>query len=216
MSHEGDETFKEYKKIWEQKINVINNNPFIDVLFLYSDENLDNEFIVVDNKLISKCEENYWQALLTKTINGFKYFANKDYDLVFKTNLSTIINFDKFYNYCSSIDCEKFIYEGRIGVHLDYTFCSGAGMLLNKKTVNLVLDNTDKIDTTWTDDIFIGYILNKLNNIRPLENGLSRFDVLSEIELNDTIKNYTHVRIKIRRGDSDVLYSKKVFNLLYN
>lgn len=216
MSHEGDETFKQYKEIWNQKINIIKHKFLIDVLFLYSDEKLDTDFALVGDRLISKCEENYWQALLTKTITGFKYFSSKDYDLVFKTNLSTIINFDKFYEYCLSVNCENFIYEGRVGKHLDYEFCSGAGMLLNKKTVNLVLNNINKIDDTWTDDIFIGYVLNKLNGIQPIENGLNRFDILSEITLTNEIKNYTHIRIKIRKEDKDYFYSKKVFNILYS
>ena len=215
MSHDGDEVFKEYKKIWIKKKEIIKQNEFIDILFLYSDENLESEFIVKNGDLISKCEENYWEALLIKTVNGFKYFLNEDYDLVFKTNLSTIVNFEKFYDYCCSVNCENFVYEGRIGKHLDYNFCSGAGMLLNKKTVKIILENLDKIDSNWTDDIFIGYILHKLNNIQPEENGLNRFDILSEINLDETIKNYTHIRIKIRQGDSDVLFSRKVFDLLY-
>ena len=215
MSHKtNDEIFKTFKKIWDQKIESIKNKFFVDILFLYSDNTINEEFIVVGNELTSKCEENYWQSLLTKTINGFNYFNENDYDLVFKTNLSTIINFDKFYSYCNSLNCDDFIYEGSVGNYLDYQFCSGAGMLLNKKTVNIVLDNIDKIDDSWTDDIFIGHILNRLNNIKPNTNALNRFDIISDIDLSD-IKNYTHIRIKIRENEKDIYYANKVFNLIY-
>lgn len=215
MSHKTeDETFKTFKKIWDKKIESVKNKFFVDVLFLYSDNNIDEEFIVTGNELTSKCVENYWQSLLTKTINGFKYFNENDYDLVFKTNLSTIINFDKFYSYCNNLNCDDFIYEGSVGKHLDYRFCSGAGMLLNKKTVGIVLDNVDKIDDSWTDDIFIGYILNKLNNIKANNNVLNRYDIISETDLKG-IKDYTHIRIKIRKNERDIHYANEVFNLIY-
>jgi hypothetical protein len=133
MSHYGDEIFDNYKHIWDIKISLIKEKYPIDVLFLYSDDKIENDYIVVGNKLISKCIENYWTALLTKVMNGFDYFKNNNYDLVFKTNLSTIINFDKFYEYCSSINTDEIIYQGVTGSYLDYVFCSGAGMLLNQK-----------------------------------------------------------------------------------
>lgn len=216
MSHKtDDEIFKTFKKIWDQKIESIKNKFLVDILFLYSDNNISEEFIVDGNELISKCEENYWQSLLTKTINGFNYFNKNDYDLVFKTNLSTLINFDKFCSYCNNLNCDDFIYEGSVGNYLGYEFCSGAGMLLNKKTVNIVLNNIDKIDNTWTDDIFIGFILNKLNNIKPNNNGLTRFDIISDTNLTDDIKNHTHIRIKIRENEKDIYYANKVFNLIY-
>ena len=216
MSHnDGSDVFNNYKKIWDQKIELIKNCLPIDVLFLYSDENIQSEYILSGDNLISKCQENYWSALLTKTINGFRYFKDSNYDLVFKTNLSTIVNFDKFYQYCSSLNCDGFIYEGKIGNHLDYSFCSGAGMLLNKNTVQIVLDNSDKINPSWTDDIFIGFILDKLNNIIPKDAGLTRFDILNDVNLTNDIKEYTHIRVKIRNNNKDIVYTNSVFDLIY-
>jgi hypothetical protein len=70
--------------------------------FFMADESLQYEFIIQDDKLISNCKEDYWKSLLIKTMNGFKYFLKSDYDLVFKTNLSSVINFDIFLNYCNT------------------------------------------------------------------------------------------------------------------
>ena len=44
---------------------------------------------------ITKCVENHWFSLILKVMSGFDYFNKNDFDYVFKTNLSTIINFDK-------------------------------------------------------------------------------------------------------------------------
>lgn len=215
MAHHEDDVFKNYKLIWDKILDKIKDKYPIDVLFMYCDEKIEDEYIIKDNNLISKCKENYWQALLKKVISGFKHFQKNDYDLIFKTNLSTIVNFDKFYEFCVKIDTENIIYQGFIGSYEKYLFCSGAGMLLNKKSVEIVLNNLDKIDDTWTDDIFIGYILNNLNNIQPSMGGLNRLDILKDMVINDDIKNYTHIRIKIRQENKDIHYTNKVFEILY-
>ena len=221
MCHQtNDENFDVFKKIWLDKIEILKNKNYsIDVKFLYCsefDETTQNYIVNVDN-LLSNCSEDYWTSLLKKVMNGFEYFINTDYDLVFKTNLSTIINFDLFYELCQKIFSEEsYIYEGIIGEYENYSFCSGAGMLLNRKSVELILKNKNQIDDKWTDDIFIGFILN-LNGVRPTNNFLNRFDILkSSTNVNESeIKKYSHIRIKIRQGLIDSEMSKKVFNFLY-
>lgn len=215
MSHETDDrVFNNYKKLWEEQINNLNSKEYnIEFKFLYTDEDLNDTYVVDGNKLISKCEENYWFSLLLKVLNGFDYFIKNDFDLVFKTNLSTFINFKKFYEYCKNINKErKFIYDGNVGSYSDFNFCSGAGMLLNKNAVNLILNHKNEMNDKWTDDIFFGYVLNKLNGIRPNEGRMIRFDIInSNAHFNKLdILNSTHIRIKVRENDLDIKYSNIV------
>jgi hypothetical protein len=219
MSHETDDkVFDEYKKIWNKQINEHVKEKYpIDVLYLYTDNNISENYIIDGNKLISKCPENYWDSLLIKVVNGFEYGREKKYDYVFKTNLSTIINYPKFYDYCLNIDKNrKYIYDGVIGNYEDYSFCSGAGMLLNQESINIVLDNKDKISKKWTDDIFIGYILNKLYNISPCDL-LNRFDIVTpnKVFTENMVTSCSHIRIKIRIDDQDVHYTNLVYNILH-
>ena len=95
MSHHTDDpVFVNHKKIWDKIINISENKKLpIDYMFLFSDDNLNVNFVVKKNELFYNCVENYWDSLLIKSINGFEYFLKSDYDLVFKTNLSTIISF---------------------------------------------------------------------------------------------------------------------------
>jgi hypothetical protein len=222
MSHLTDDSvFVNHKKIWEKVIyKSQDKNLPIDYLFLYSDDTIGTNFIVKKNELISNCVENYWDSLLIKTINGFDFFLKSDYDLVFKTNLSTIINLDKFYNVCNNIDTttRNFIYDGFVGLYDDYKFTSGAGMLLNKNSVNLILQHKNEISEQWTDDIFFGYILNKKYNIQPLYDELLRYDVINQNQsVNESlIKQSTHIRIKIRKDNQDIIYTNQIYNILYN
>jgi|688.fasta_scaffold172427_2 hypothetical protein len=220
MSHNSDdETFKCYKKFWDMKKKFIENKFPIDILFLYSDENITNNYEIHGDSLISKCQENYWDSLLIKTINGLEYFFENDYDLIFKTNLSTFINFNSFYDFClkKCLD-DDLIYEGVVGTFENFRFVSGAGMLLNKKTAKIVLDNRHLITNKWTDDIFLGYILNGKNNITPNKNNLERYNLITKnisFNFND-ISHYTHIRVKVRKENWDCIYFDKLFNMFYS
>jgi hypothetical protein len=220
MSHEtNDNNFINYKKVWDSQISSLDKSKFnIEFKFLYSDNTIEENYQIQGNNLITKCNEDYWYSLLLKVMNGFDFFIQNDFDLVFKTNLSTIINFDKFYEYCCQIDnSREFIYDGTIGDYQNYSYCSGAGMLLNKNSVNLILNNKEHLSESWTDDIFIGFILNKLNKIKPCPS-LSRFDIIKENQQfsKENILNNTHIRIKVRIGDFDIKYTNIVYDFLTN
>ena len=220
LSHDNkDETFSNFEEIWKKKINLFQDNfTNIDIKFLKCDKSLSNDFLVKKNEIFCSCEENYWNSLLSKVISGFEFFMKNDYDLVFKTNLSTIINVKPFLDYCESVKNKELVYDGVFSEYSDYLFCSGAGILMNRNTVKMVLDNKKLIDSSWTDDIFIGYVLNKLNNIIPTYDGLTRLDMIvpnSDVDLN-SLDNYTHFRFKIRDGHSDIENSNKIFNSLYS
>ena len=220
MSHEtNDNDFINYKKVWDNQILNLDKSKFnIEFKFLYSDNTIEEKYQIQGNNLITKCNEDYWHSLLLKVMSGFDFFIQNDFDLVFKTNLSTIINFDKFYEYCCQIDnSREFVYDGVIGDYQNYFYCSGAGMLLNKKSVNLVLNNKEYLTESWTDDIFIGFILNKLNGIQPC-GLLNRFDIVTknqQFSKEDILCN-THIRIKLRIGNLDTIYSNIVYDFLIN
>ena len=76
MAHSTeDAVFNSYKNAWDKKIKIFSDKKYlIDTLFLYSNENIKDNYFVVDNILYSKCKENYWHSLLIKTLNGLDYF----------------------------------------------------------------------------------------------------------------------------------------------
>lgn len=220
MSHTtDDETFKNHKKVWDKIIDRSKEKDYpFEFLFLLSDENISDDYVVTGNSLVSKCVENYWDSLLVKAINGFDFFIKKDFTLVFKTNLSTLINLDVFYSFCLNLDSNReYIYDGFIGNYNDYKFASGAGMLLNKNSVNLILEHKNEISKEWTDDIFFGHVLHKKNKIEPFYGDLIRYDIIFENQVIDevAIKKSTHIRIKIRKGEQDIVYTNKIYKLLY-
>jgi hypothetical protein len=220
LSHNTtDETFTNFETIWRKKINLFeSNNTRVDVKFLKCSNSTISGESEKQNEIICHCNENYWKSLLDKVISGFEFFLENDYDLVFKTNLSTVVNIKPFLSYCELVKNKEFVYDGVFSEYQDYLFCSGAGMLLNKNTVKIVLSNKKLINDSWTDDIFIGYVLHKLNNITPTYNGLTRLDIITpnfNVDISK-LNDFTHFRFKVRDGHSDIYNSNKIFDLLYS
>jgi hypothetical protein len=219
MAHKStDSVFTNYKKIWDEQLSLLNEkNVFFTIKYLYCNNEITESYINDGNNLITKCTENYWYSLLLKVLSGLDFFEKNNFDLVFKTNLSTIINFEKFLEYCQSIPNErKFVYDGVVGFYEGFKFCSGSGFLLNSNSVKLILDSKNLLEEKWTDDIFIGYVLNNLNGLEPNIGSLNRFDIVKENTsyTKEEIRMSTHIRIKIRRDDLDIYYSNDVFKIL--
>lgn len=219
MAHNtDDENFTVFKNLWDLTIkNATEKKIPIDIKYLYSDELQVESYKVVENKIISNCPENYWYSLLIKFLNGVDFFLKEDYTFVFKTNLSTIVNLEIFYNYCLNIDKNRnFIYDGVVDTYENYLFCSGAGFLLNRASAKLILDNLNLVSDKWTDDIFVGFVLNKKHGVIPNGRGLKREDILSINTPIDVlkVKNASHIRIKIRQFDYDSVVAKKIYNIL--
>ena len=217
MSHVTEDiNFITYKKFWDKIVedSKIKNLP-IDILFLYCDSKISEEYILDGNKIISKCEENYWYSLLLKVLNGLDYSNVNNYDLTFKTNLSTIINLDRFYDYCNQIKDRKYVYDGIFGQYNDFNFCSGAGTLLDNECVKIILNNKNLSNSEWTDDIFIGFILNKLNGIQPCGD-LTRYDIhtTNTVVNPELVLSNSHIRIKVRSGNHDEVYTNLVYKIL--
>ena len=214
-----DPVFLSYKEAWDETIKRIKNACLpIDVYFLYSKSVMnDGSYAVVGNEIITDCENNYWYALLQKVYSGFQFFLEKDYDLVIKTNLSTFMNIRQVYEHLTRIDLTaQYVYEGVYAEHKGFYFCSGADMLLNRRAATLVVNSRSKMTEEWTDDIFIGYILNKENGIVPVCREFERYDILYEDPIhaenirNGTIEKFRFVRVKVRNSELDSVY----FNML--
>ncbi len=96
---------------------------------------------------------------------------NIDYDFIFRTNTSSFVNKVQLENYISSNLIQKeYVYCG-IPLIRDYkesqkkiNFLSGAGIILNKKTIQLILKNREYWDHNEWEDVALGKLLEE-NNI---------------------------------------------------
>jgi hypothetical protein len=155
------------------------------VYYAYSNE-IEDDYIMKNNILYIKGSESHIPGILDKTIKTFKYFEyemkskNEDYDYIIRSNISTLIRFDKLE---SSLILQPVEYGGggimklswlsqKDGI-VDYKwfntiFCSGTSIILSKSTFLKMMLNIHYIRMEVIDDVSIGILFKEcFPNIIP-------------------------------------------------
>ncbi len=126
---------------------------------------------------------------------------NIDYDFIFRTNTSSFVNTKELEKYISANLIDKdYIYCGMPLVR-DYkesdkkiNFLSGAGIIFNKKTVQLILKKKEQWDHNEWEDVSLGKLLED-NNI-PFLKG-KRQDIENNFYNNVIDKTNYHYRCRL-------------------
>ena len=143
-----------------------NYNISVDTYYYYFDNTISNDYELVDNDLKIKGVESFIPGILDKTIKAFKYFQNKidNYNYVIRSNISTVINFDKIIELLSK---DNYDYGFYLFVRPTYKLASGTSILLSNKTMHFIYNNVEKINYKTIDDTAIGLIIFK--NIKKVK-----------------------------------------------
>jgi hypothetical protein len=166
LSSLGDEFMRFNKTQLETWDSVKHEN--IDVYYYYGT----GETKIEGNK-IEVIATDIYSNLALKTLKCFEVIKDMDFDFVFRTNACSYIDKKLFYEYVLTKPTTNF-YGGVQGLHKGRPFISGAGILMSKDVLNLVVENKDKWDLGEIDDVGLGNLLEDLGV--PLGNG-ERFDI---------------------------------------
>lgn len=228
----NQEVYKHYiNTYWTDLINYTNKHkPNISIYLLFDrDMDLANYEsirgnIIVDgntnyNGFVKEKQGNFIPGILSKTVYAFEKLQ-QDVDVIFRTNLSSMIHLPKFEKYVKENDIlysgayswtnalrSHLVYLGKIGPKesiksledlAEYegnTFISGCGYFLNKKEINHILEHKEKIRYDIIDDVSIGLML---KDFKILHNFLMKVDKsdTQEIVLEKLAKDNIHVRLE--------------------
>ena len=132
ISSNNIEYYKNMRDIWKK---YMNNHQNVSSFFIENDSSI-NEEIIVDKKnniIYYKDEESYIPGILNKTIKVIDYcIKNFDFDYIYRTNLSSVVNFDKLYSYLQNNN------------NIDYAGHDYAKFIMSELNVNLKI-KYDKI-----------------------------------------------------------------------
>ena len=86
-----------YDKMKDITYQYYKTFPFLTTYYYRFDPELRSDFEMRNNVLHIKGEESYIPGILKKTLHAFEYFRKEldNYDYVVRSNISTIIRFDK-------------------------------------------------------------------------------------------------------------------------
>ena len=139
---------------------------------LVNDSDLDPANVEVDIKnktLYIQQDECLIPGILAKTVKALKFcLLNGNYNYVWRTNLSSVLNFYGLYNYCASAKPTGF-YGGYIGKYNTLLFASGAGFLMSCDVAQWLVANQHLLQWNIIDDVAIGILLEPQFSIVHIE-----------------------------------------------
>ena len=160
-----------------------------------------------------------------KTIESFQYlFDNEEFDFIFRTNSSSFINIDKMVDFLSNKPKEQF-YCGYMNIikEIGIRFASGSGYFLSKDVVRLILENKDKWNHEFIDDVSLGIFCRDVISIDLIQSKRCDINCISENSFyyknlnvdkeitSDLLNNHFHFRCKtnsVGRKDDSLIMRK--------
>jgi hypothetical protein len=196
----------EFQSIWRMYMDL---HPSIDCYFYKGDPTLETEAVLRGDTLFLRVEESL-ETVYEKTMRAFRFFEPQlsKYTFVYRTNLSSFIDFKKYLRVCARLPqtqcCAAFI-----GYEDDIPFPSGSGFTLSPDLVRRLL--SENPPNVSQDDITIGAALHRWGI--PIH-GVNRADYIDEGDgflylcLNPGIPTF-HYRVKTdnRKRDAKALRS---------
>ena len=213
--------FSEYSDMYEIWKKYMNNHPKIQSFFIENNKFLDENVVLnkENNTIYCKGDETYIPGILNKTIKSIDYCLNNfEFDYIYRTNLSTVVNLDKLYSYVKNNNIN---YAGNIYNKKD-DFVTGTGILLSKQACKKLVEDKSLIDHDIIDDVAIA---NKLKEHYQMIN-IDRYwieniydKLLNDDKYYDVINNEPtyefRCKSKIDSHKSTALIMSKIYDKIY-
>jgi hypothetical protein len=146
---------------YAQKVTWIKDNLDENIeIFFYK---AGNKFSVSKNLIILNQNDRSTFGIGERTIQVLEWVSkNKEYDYILRINSSSYLNLQNLRSYIDNLQIDD-VYAGRMMDYHGTGYISGAGILLSKNLVNLVLEKKLNWNHKLLDDVALGVLLNKLN-----------------------------------------------------
>lgn len=143
-----------------------------------------------------------------KMIAAFKYLFEQNYDIIYRTTLSTVVIPENFRRVINNIDNRHPFYGGTKLSFLEPNFVSGANLFLNHCALGYLLKNIRKWHHWDLDDVAIGKIFKDKIKITELSSiNVSSVEDAEKIDYNNLGK-VIHIRCKsnkLIRNDNEIM-----------
>jgi hypothetical protein len=176
----------------------------------------DNLELDRENKtLYVKGDECLIPGILHKTVEALSYFLSFDsaFDFVWRTNLSSVVDYAGLHKYVSNLDKNTGFYGGYVGKAQDIFFVSGAGFLMSRDVAEYLVANKASLRYDLIDDVAIGALLEPKFGIVPIDRcwvQTGEEDIESEKVFHYRCESYMHARtIEFMQYVSDRIKKQK-------
>lgn len=145
-----------------------------------------------------------------KSVSAYGWTLKENYDFVIKTTISSVFNPRLLKKFLERSEASEYIYSGKIINPGPHQFCSGANLILNRKSLEFLSNNFHKWDHSVLDDVAIGKIMKvgKIPFINVDSINLSsteEVDFLTSFQLQNTLHFRCRTFSKIRNDTTVML-----------
>ncbi len=134
-----------------------------------STQELTSEHNIKGNELIIDTDDSSLN-MGHKTILAFEWLLNnRDFDYVIRPTPSSYVNFNNLQNFISkNLVNEHYVYCGKVQTTNDKNkkiieFVSGSTIILNKNSVQKIVENKELWDHSYWDDVALSILMSKLD-----------------------------------------------------
>lgn len=176
----------------ELRSTPLNKQSLNQSLTLSQSQTLKNRFEldILNKTLYVRGDECLIPGILHKTVEALSYFLSVDssYSYVWRTNLSSVLDFAGLERYLGKISSTKALSVGTTSLYSGYVglgslnngskvnpdssssfFASGAGFLMSRDVALYLVENKDFLRWDLIDDVAIGALLEPKYGIVPLD-----------------------------------------------
>lgn len=211
--------YTQMQELWRKYMNTHEN---IKSYFMKYDSTLESDIEIINDTIFIKGHESYIPGCLDKTVKSIDFLLkNTEFDFVFRTNLSSVVNLNKLYSLLNN----NIKYGGFIGytnnakyqsqTNDKQQFVSGSGILISKDICNLIVINKQMLKYHVIDDVSLAELLINFNiNFTHLD----RYDFANynNLIIDDIIIKHHHFRCKVNDdGLQTVELMRKIINIIY-
>jgi len=236
--YSDNEDYKKMMQIQKEYLEKFKN----EIIFYFCQMNneQENDLEVVDNFLYVKGNESLLN-ILKKTIVSMKYIIqNHNIDFLIRTNISTIININKFKQILQFIPRTEFygssnylnlqwlshehgIYDNSL---FGTIYAQGTGIIFSKDMVEDICRDSDKLRYDLVDDLAIGVYINTfkshvLESSQRISNGLltmidTKTNDVSQISVNHIFYRNRYLSYEANETrDNDIINMEYFINNLF-
>lgn len=206
--------------VWRRYDRV---NPNIKVFYVYgldprsarpTQTGTDN---IEDSIITTNSLEGFIPGILQKTIQAIeKIEKDYDYKYLLRTNLSSFFRLHKLHEYIMKLPATR-LYEGFAGRSNDgIDFVSGAGIILSRDVVRLLIAEKYRLNYMIIDDVAIGLFMRTFGI--PLRATYNRYDLVGAKRLRlseDIIRILPHFHFRVRSPKKREIFDKLSMEMLY-
>ena len=219
-------TYENMQKVLSNYYKKFNDN--VSTYFVKYNENVKStygtEYYIENDIIYINGKETFIPGILEKTLLAFKHLNNFDYDYLIRSNISTIIEFNRLISYLEKNPIDYYG-SGKL-VNLQCSgwngirdpkwygtiFASGTSIIFTKNAIDEIINNTHLIKKEIIDDVSFGvYIREHKKNIIPKQIDITRFcEVPYFTKNNNSISQFLEY---IKNNNDIIFYRNKCFGI---